>query len=305
MHISSNDTSPFRQLEYPPKYPVVQQGDFSNEVFVNQEFKFIFFPIAKTACTEWVRFFMRLNNSPLWCSNGYEHGIHSIKHENIKFMSDYTLEEQTHMMTSKDWTRAIFVREPKKRVLSAFLDKSHNADWFRNFCPAYVSAGGDEKECIERRHDFDFFVKKMTVTLHDNAHWLPCYDYIDKKWWKYMTFISTMKNLSQDAEILLKSVKSSVDGVSAWDRIGKHGWGADFKKHGCEDSGDSRAFLEAKPTNHQTGASKTKAEKKFYTPELEKIVENRYAKDLHNPYFHFEEFKIFDNDDDSDVENIQ
>ena len=120
-----------------------------------------------------------------------------------------------------------------------------------------------------------------------------------------MTFLSTMKNLSHDAELLLKSVTSSIDGVSAWDSIGKHGWGADFDQIGCEDSGDSRAFLEAKPTGHHTNAGKAKAEKKFYTPELEKIVENRYAKDLHNPYFHFEEFKIFDNDDDSDVENIE
>lgn len=285
--------SPFKYQSY-STHPKVQKGDFSNEVYVNEEFKFIFFPVAKAACTEWVRFFMRLNKSPLWCSNEYEHGIHSIKHENIKFISDYTLEEQTEMMTSRDWTRAIFVREPKKRFLSAFLDKSHNPDWLRNFCPTYASRGGNETECIERRHDFDFFVKKLTVTLDDNVHWLPCFDYIDEKWWPYMTFISTMKNLRDDAELLLKSVKSSIDGVSAWDRIGKHGWGANFKQYDdCEDSEDSRSFLAAKPKGHKTGASKLKKEKKFYTPEIERIVEERYVKDLHNPYFRFEEIKIF------------
>jgi hypothetical protein len=197
------------------------------------------------------------------------------------------------MMTSKDWTRAIFVREPKKRFLSAFLDKSHNAGWLRNFCPTYARRGGNETECIERRHDFDFFVKKLTVSLDVNVHWLPCFDYIDEKWWPYMTFISTMKNLRDDAEALLKSVKSSIDGVSAWDRIGKHGWGANFKQYDCENSKDSRSFLAAKPKGHKTGASKLKKEKKFYTPEIERIVEDRYVKDLHNPYFRFEKIKIF------------
>ena len=62
------------------------------------------------------------------------------------------------------------------------------------------------------------------MTLDDNAHWLPCFDYIDEKWWLYM-------NLRNDAETLLMSIKSSIDGVSAWDHIGKYGWGANFKQY--------------------------------------------------------------------------
>ena len=95
--------------------------------------------------------------------------------------------------------------------------------------------------------------------------------------------------------LMLMSVKSSIDGVSAWDRIGKHGWSANFKKYECEDPKDSRSFLAAKPNDHKTGASKVSIERKFYTPELERIVEERYVKDLHNPYFHVEEIKIFNN----------
>ena len=90
-----------------------------------------------------------------------------------------------------------------------------------------------------------------------------------------------------------RSKVPSIDGVSAWDRIGNHGWGANFKQCVCENSKDSRSFLAAKPKGHKTGASNLKKEKKFYTPEIERIVEERYVKDLHNPYFRFEEIKIF------------
>jgi Sulfotransferase family. len=277
------------------KHPKVNQGDFPNEVYVNEEYRIIFFPVAKVACTEWLRFFLRLNNSPLWCTSGYQNGIHSAKRQGIKFITDYTLEEQTDMMTSQDWTRAIFVREPKKRIFSAFLDKTHNKDWSNNFCPHYASLGGNKSECIERRYDFDFFVRKLIDKLSTDPHWMPCYDYIDEKWWPYMTFISTMENVRHDAQILLKSVKSSVDGVSAWDRIGRDGWGGDFKKMGCNDAGvrnNTVAFLEARPEGHKTDADNLNKEKKHYTRELEMIIEERYAKDLHNPYYHFPRRKI-------------
>ena len=97
-----------------------------------------------------------------------------------------------------------------------------------------------------------------------------------------------MENLSYDASHFLQSINSTIDGVSAWDRIGKSGWSDNERD--CNTMGDS-AFLEEKDTRHKTNA--VNKLKKFYTPELERFVEKQYEKDYNNPYFHFAPMTLF------------
>jgi len=254
---------------------------------VNEEYNVVFFLVAKAASSEWIRFFMRLNSSSLWCANG----VHSRTHQGLKFLSDYSIEEATEMMTSKDWTRAIFVRNPKPRILSAFLDKavSHKEGFIRDKCPIYASRGGDYDECVERREDFSFFLYNITTTMNKNVHWRSIYSRVDEKWWPWMNYVANMEALSDDAEHFLKSLKSNIDGASAWDRIGRTGWSDNERD--CDNLGDS-AFLAKKDTKHKTNAKDQL--RQYYTPELEKFVETHYADDFNNPNFHFSEVKLYD-----------
>ena len=41
---------------------------------------------------------------------------------------DFSPENITTMLLSPEWTRAVFVRDPKERFLSAYLDKVQNKD---------------------------------------------------------------------------------------------------------------------------------------------------------------------------------
>ena len=54
----------------------------------------------------------------------YQHhggGIPHISPQNgLKVLTDYSLQEANEMLTSEKWTRAMFVRDPKERVLSAY-----------------------------------------------------------------------------------------------------------------------------------------------------------------------------------------
>ena len=88
---------------------------------VNEEYNLIFFLVAKAASSEWIRFLMRLQGQDNWCAEGC---IHERETNGLKYLSDYSLDEAQEMMTSTKWTRAIFVRNPKPRILSAFLDKA-------------------------------------------------------------------------------------------------------------------------------------------------------------------------------------
>ena len=286
-------------LEITPNYEHPPNIELSDLIYnpsrntvpiVNEEYNTIFFLVAKAASSEWIRFFTRLNSSPLWCGNS----IHRKSHQGLKFLSDYSIEEATEIMTSKDWTRAIFVRNPKARILSAFLDKvlAHERVFVRDKCPTYAKLGGDYDECVEKKDDFSFFLHNITTTMNKNVHWRSIYSRVDEKWWPYMNYVANMENLQGDAEHFLKSIKSNVSGDSAWNRIGTTGWGTNERD--CHNLGDS-AFLSKKDTRHKTNA-KDKL-RKYYNPDLEKFIETHYADDLNNPFFHFTEMKLYDEGD--------
>jgi len=286
-------------LEITPNYEHPPNIELSDLIYnpsrntvpiVNEEYNTIFFLVAKAASSEWIRFFTRLNSSPLWCGNS----IHRKSHQGLKFLSDYSIEEATEIMTSKDWTRAIFVRNPKARILSAFLDKvlAHESNFIRDKCPSYAKLGGDYDECVEKKDDFSFFLHNITTTMNKNVHWRSIYSRVDEKWWPYMNYVANMENLQGDAEHFLKSIKSNVSGDSAWNRIGRTGWGTNERD--CANLGDS-AFLSKKDTRHKTNA-KDKL-RKYYNPDLEKFIETHYADDLNNPFFHFTEMKLYDEGD--------
>ncbi len=261
---------------------------------VNEEYNIIFFDIAKVACTEWKRFFSRLQGSPNWCLGNPE--IHDPSVNGLKFLSDYTMEEAQTMMISPKWKKAIFVRHPKPRILSAFLDKAvgNSEQFLIKNCRIYVrQGGGNYDDCGKNRQDFGFFLNNFTSLpkIRDNVHWRTIYSQIDEKWWPYVDFVGKMENLNDDAKKLLSSLYSNIDGISAWDKIGLFGWNNDESKNCTKALESDGLFLGVPAANHSTKAKEQMM--KFYTPELEALVEKRFKDDLNNPYFHFNELKIF------------
>ncbi len=255
---------------------------------VIEEYNLVFFLVAKAASSEWIRFFMRLEGSEDWCGKDVHH-----RHEDLTYLSDYSIEEAQEIMTSPHWTRAIFVRHPKPRILSAFLDKAINREeaFIRDKCKVYGKRTGDYEGCVENKSNFSFFLYNITTVMNENVHWRSIYSRIDEKWWPWINYVANMENLNRDAKYFLKSIHSNADGISAWDRIGKTGWGDNERN--CDQLGTSE-FLAKKDLLHKTNARDKM--RQYYTPELEKFVETRYARDLHNPYFSFSELHLFDSD---------
>jgi hypothetical protein len=256
---------------------------------VNEEYNIIFFQVAKVASSEWSRFFMRLNNDPRWCTNEC---IHDPEVSGLKHLTDYSIEEAEEMMTSPEWTKAVFVRHPKPRILSAFLDKAVlKSDHFMNVtCRKYEAQNKSYDECATLHQNFDFFVNEITTTLSGNVHWRSIHSRIDEKWWPYINVIGKMENLSNDAKSLLKYIHSNKTGISAWDKIGTSGWSDNERD--CVNTIKSKGqFLAQRDVIHTTSARDKML--KYYTVELEQFVEKRYADDLNNPYFHIEPMKLF------------
>jgi hypothetical protein len=91
---------------------------------VVKEYKLLFFSVPKVACTTFKFLFRRIQGVKDWDNQDSDYGLpHNPKYNNLKYLSDYSLQEASEMMTNPEWTKAIFVRDPKERFLSAFLDK--------------------------------------------------------------------------------------------------------------------------------------------------------------------------------------
>ena len=99
------------------------------------EYKLLFFTIPKTGTTIFKQLFRRMMGSENWPLKD-ENLVHSPDENGLKYLYHYPPTEANEMLTSPNWTRAIFVRDPKNRVLSAYLDKAlHNrGEYVKNHC---------------------------------------------------------------------------------------------------------------------------------------------------------------------------
>lgn len=150
------------------------------------KYKLIFFWNEKVACSYWKRLFQYLQ--------GMRHSInmyniHTPGSNKLKYLKDFKSEDVTLMMYDKQWTKATFVREPRERTLSAYLDKIVLAHYDVSHCHENTTSFGDFVELIGRCHD---------------THWSTQVRF-HPKYYKDM-IIGKMENISQFSKYLLQKI---------------------------------------------------------------------------------------------------
>jgi hypothetical protein len=277
---------------------VIFQPDRWDGAIVAEEYKLVFFPIDKVGCSEWKLLFRRIMGFPRWNPKQKLFHLHDPDWNGLQYLANYSEEEAQEMLTSITWTRAVFVREPKGRILSAFLDKFVNHfKFFKTKCcvEALASDFEAQQDCIDRaakrrdEEDFSYFLRRALDC--PNSHWNTQASAIDFKWWQMITFVGYMDNAAADAEKLLKSVTSS-RGTTAWDDYASTGWGED----------GTSAFMTKRSTPHTTD-SHIKA-RDYYSKCDEAFVEKYWAEDWEHDMYHFEKNHLLDNEDLSDCTNM-
>lgn len=271
----------------------------ARSTFVIPEYKLIFFTFPKVACSEWKRMFMRMNGNKNWCKIR-NFNAHDPELNKISILSDYSTEVATAMLTSPKWTRAAIVREPKERVLSAFLDKavkehtgnSEKGGYYVTKCCNKIPDEEDKKECLKNDQDFKSFLTFVTKYPEEcfDVHWEAQLAKIDTKWWPYIDFIGYQNNLLEDSKALLKtltSTKDPVEGRSAWERYGATGWGNDNDL--CEKR--PNAFLQENTSTHKLDSGSQLMD--WYTAETEKMVEENWAIEWQQEKVKFPKLSLF------------
>eukprot|EP01047_Picozoa_sp_COSAG01_P005277 COSAG01_NODE_179_length_22923_cov_25.190535_10_plen_289_part_00 len=185
------------------KKDIVYTRDWDTAPIVIEKERLIFFTVPKVACTVFKQLLRRMMGFGDWAT-GNDDIPHNPAKNGLKYLCDFPLEQAQVMMTSPNWTRAIFLREPHERFLSAYLDKAvHHPKYVKHHCRLRASV-----------LSLPLFVK-VSKKCKD-PHWAPQLKRVDAKWWPYIDFISD--RLHPDAVHAMLS-------AGAWKAYGESGWG--------------------------------------------------------------------------------
>mmetsp|Transcript_12332 Transcript_12332/g.35173 ORF Transcript_12332/g.35173 Transcript_12332/m.35173 type:complete len:698 (-) Transcript_12332:2054-4147(-) len=238
--------------------------DWDGAPIVVSEYKLIFFTQPKVGATKWKQAFRRMEGYRDWKDIGGPKGLpHDPKKNGLKYLYDFPLEEAEVMMTSSDWTRAIFVRNPKDRFLSVYNHMRNNWQEIDTRCCPH------QPGCSSTLNEMVYFIDLMK-NCH-STHWTPYSERIDTKWWKHINFIGRLENVENDAEKLLKS-------IGAWELVGNSGWGL---------YGDEPIFI--RDVNAFNSVHNALAK---YNPIADKMLNHYYKADYENKYLNFPNKKV-------------
>ncbi len=217
--------------------------------------------------------------------------LHRPSENGLKYLSDYSIEEAQDILTSDEWTKAVFMREPKERIVSAFLDKFVSNSYFCDLCMPVTATMKKRKNCRHQGRDkrnFSYFLRRAVKC--DNMHWNPQADAIDEKWWPYVDFVGYMDAVATDTKRLLKSIHSQSTGEDAWTLHGMTGWGVN----------GTSGFMQKNNAPHARSAHDKIRE--YYSKCREDFVERHWGIEWTHHMYHFERFRLVN---DTEVRNCQ
>eukprot|EP00538_Stauroneis_constricta_P001042 CAMPEP_0119555478 /NCGR_PEP_ID=MMETSP1352-20130426/7672_1 /TAXON_ID=265584 /ORGANISM="Stauroneis constricta, Strain CCMP1120" /LENGTH=295 /DNA_ID=CAMNT_0007602241 /DNA_START=74 /DNA_END=961 /DNA_ORIENTATION=- len=192
---------------------------------VVEEYKLVFFAQHKVASTQFKKLFRRMMHIDDWDAEPTV--LHNRKANNLTYI-DYIPEDRWHrIMTGSDWTRAIFVRDPKERLLSAYLDKIVNQmqrddrhKWEYIFMCCRVRDENDE--CVKQgTASFEGFATIVRdKCLSRVQYWKPQSQRMDPNLWKFVDFVGHLNDTAATKQLL-----NQLTPKNAWNSYGKSGWG--------------------------------------------------------------------------------
>jgi hypothetical protein len=258
------------QLNPPPEGELIKRSDkiysrndWDGAPIVVEKYKLIFFTLPKVGATKWKQAFRRMEGFTDWNVIGGKKGLpHDPSGNGLKYLYDYDIETAETMMTSPEWTRAIFVRSPKDRFLSLYYHASRNREQIDQRCCPH------QPGCSSTLRSMARFVDLMGTCY--STHWAPYSERMEEKYWQYINFVGTMENVQEDSKKLLLR-------LGAWRTIGESGWGGSgrlFEK-------DDRAFDSVRDSLA------------MYTPQVDKMLDEFYKQDYESKFFTFPTRKVW------------
>mmetsp|Transcript_4257 Transcript_4257/g.5610 ORF Transcript_4257/g.5610 Transcript_4257/m.5610 type:complete len:326 (+) Transcript_4257:121-1098(+) len=242
------------------KYP------WNRSPIVIEKYKLIFYATPKVACSAWKTLFLRMMGQKDWRTKD----VNAVPN-GIKRLVDYSIEQASEYMASPEWTRAIFVRDPLERFLSAYLDKGARITKTQqgrrsNFISKQCCKRSPR--CVNQTSSSPEGFFKIAKRCRNN-HWNPQSSKISPKFLDHIDFVGQFSNIMQDSERLLRQ-------IGAWEEFGRSGWGENKAE---------RIFNSSDGRSHATHAKEKL--RKYLSPSLQTQLVEFYYEDYENSLFNF------------------
>lgn len=257
------------QLLLSEEDPIYKWGSWDEAPIVIESHKLLFFTIPKCGCTVWKQLFRRIYGFQNW--NVHDDYLpHHPMSNGLNYLYHYEPEEAERMLTDPSWTRAIFFRDPKERLLSAYLDKvmHDHGKYVRVHCcngnmslNLLLQCQVPEKKLPDPLLSFPDFLENVVPRCKD-PHWRAQAHRLPDNYWPYVNFVGHMDHIEQDARDLLQK-------IGAWEDYGASGW-----KSGA-------IFAGTASVAHATNARRK--ENTHYTPTAKTMAERLHKIDYEHP----------------------
>jgi len=278
---------------------IFKRVEWDNDPIVIESHKLLFFTIPKNSCSDFKMLFRRMMGFSDWKTVGSkEEKLHNPWKNGLKYLGSFPKQKQAEFMSSPEWTRAIFVRDPRERVLSAYMDKGLGSykeynyvqgGFFKHHCCGMKRS--DDPEILRARLElknrrclpylpfgknntlenfpFETFVRDFMSQCDDN-HWKPQSRRMSATSWKAINFVGHLDRLMEDGHALLRR-------LGAFEEFGAEGWGP-----------SNGPIFQRNTAKHATSAHDKMEE--FYrpdNPEIETLVLQHYRADYEHPVMNF------------------
>ena len=199
-------------------------GEFrmaARQLYYSAKKKLVVCAIPKTASTELIKLMYRLEGDPKWMKDPHFRG-------DAPTLATLSLAEATNIMNDPSITKAVFLRDPLTRLLSAYLDKfvlSPKRGMHANYA---IKHFGKKKAM-----NFSDFVNEIAkndtnraspagLHLGTNPHWKPQrFQCSLEKFLPVFSFVGRYEHIREHAEALLRA-------KGLWESFGKEGWAPAF-----------------------------------------------------------------------------
>lgn len=232
---------------------------------VIEDYKLIFFTQPKVGCTVFKQLFRRMAGKSNWMAENCCGKLPWNPETNgLTYLSHYNATAASRMLQDPTYTKAVFVRDPVTRFLSAYLDKAvRNPFFLQQKCATAYQQQRRESAILSME---DFYVLAQQC---DNPHWRSQVQRLPKpEYWKSINFVGYLEHAQEDTERLLRR-------IGAWEALGASGWGRD---------GQQAVFEGSTGRHHATSAVSKRA--RYITPQLEaRLRTELYAEDYRHPVF--------------------
>ncbi|MGK3745646.1 MAG: hypothetical protein ACI90V_012507 [Bacillariaceae sp.] len=264
-------------------------GGWDNSPIVIESHKILFFTVPKNACSTFKQLFRRMMGYKNWLTGS----PHNPETNGLKYLGHYPPDKQKEFMTSSDWTRAIFIRDPLERTLSAYMDKglktgplawqpSITGAHIKRHCCGIWEKGNPicklspftphETNLTKDNFPFESFVVSFMRQCQD-SHWNQQIHRMKQKNWKWINFVGHFENMQNDTRRLLKK-------IGAYEEFGATGWGKS-----SSDTNRTLSIFEKNLANHKTGSRNYM--KNHYSTKSERLVLQYYRRDYSFDLFNF------------------